>query len=97
MGKNIWISKNKSVKINLAKYIRDLGYKILMMADSTLIWAEALREISGRLAKIPEDIWCPIYLTSKLEQFYERVGDAKSLGSPDRSGSVSIVCAISSC
>jgi len=60
--------------ITLAEYYRDMGYNISMMADSTSRWAEALREISGRLAEMPADGGYPAYLSSKLAQFYERGG-----------------------
>lgn len=81
--------------ITLAEYLRDQGYNISMMADSTSRWAEALREISGRLAEMPADSGYPAYLSSRLAQFYERSGSVKCLGSPDRTGSVSIVGAVS--
>ena len=81
--------------ITLAEYIRDMGYNVSMMADSTSRWAEALREISGRLAEMPAESGYPAYLASKLAQFYERAGAVKCLGSPDRTGSVSIVGAVS--
>ena len=81
--------------IALAEYIRDMGYNVSMMADSTSRWAEALREISGRLAEMPADSGYPAYLASKLAQFYERSGAVTCLGSPDRKGSVSIVGAVS--
>ena len=81
--------------ITLAEYIRDMGYNVSMMADSTSRWAEALREISGRLAEMPADSGYPAYLASKLAQFYERTGAVRCLGSPERSGSVSIVGAVS--
>ncbi|MCQ2819549.1 MAG: V-type ATPase subunit A [archaeon] len=81
--------------IALAEYIRDMGYNVSMMADSTSRWAEALREISGRLAEMPADSGYPAYLASKLAQFYERSGAVTCLGSPNRSGSVSIVGAVS--
>lgn len=81
--------------ITLAEYIRDMGYNVSMMADSTSRWAEALREISGRLAEMPADSGYPAYLAGKLAQFYERSGSVKCLGSPDRNGSVSIVGAVS--
>jgi V-type H+-transporting ATPase subunit A len=81
--------------ITLAEYIRDMGYNVSMMADSTSRWAEALREISGRLAEMPADSGYPAYLASKLAQFYERSGAVKCLGSPDRNGSVTIVGAVS--
>ena len=81
--------------ITLAEYIRDMGFAVSMMADSTSRWAEALREISGRLAEMPADSGYPAYLSSKLAQFYERAGTVKCLGSPDRTGSVTIVGAVS--
>lgn len=81
--------------ITLAEYLRDQGYNISMMADSTSRWAEALREISGRLAEMPADSGYPAYLSSKLAQFYERSGSVRCLGSPDRTGSVTIVGAVS--
>jgi len=81
--------------ITLAEYIRDMGYNVSMMADSTSRWAEALREISGRLAEMPADSGYPAYLSSKLAQFYERSGAVKCLGSPERTGSVTIVGAVS--
>ena len=81
--------------ITLAEYFRDQGYAVSMMADSTSRWAEALREISGRLAEMPADQGYPAYMPSKLSQFYERAGKVQCLGSPDRIGSVSIVGAVS--
>jgi len=81
--------------ITLAEYFRDMGYNVSMMADSTSRWAEALREISGRLAEMPADAGYPAYLATKLAQFYERAGRVKCLGSPDREGSITIVGAVS--
>jgi len=81
--------------ITLAEYFRDMGFHVSMMADSTSRWAEALREISGRLAEMPADSGYPAYLGAKLAQFYERAGRVKCLGSPDREGSVTIVGAVS--
>jgi V-type H+-transporting ATPase subunit A len=81
--------------ITLAEYFRDMGYNVSLMADSTSRWAEALREISGRLAEMPADQGFPANLGSKLAQFYERAGRVTCLGSPDREGSVSIVGAVS--
>jgi V-type H+-transporting ATPase subunit A len=81
--------------ITLSEYFRDMGYNISMMADSTSRWAEALREISGRLAEMPADAGYPAYLSSKLAQFYERAGRVTCIGSPDREGSVTIVGAVS--
>merc|ERR1711874_878953 len=81
--------------ITLAEYFRDMGYNVSMMADSTSRWAEALREISGRLAEMPADSGYPAYLGARLASFYERAGRAKCLGSPEREGSVTIVGAVS--
>ena len=81
--------------ITLAEYFRDMGYNVAMMADSTSRWAEALREISGRLAEMPADSGFPAHLGSKLAQFYERAGKITCLGSPNRQGSISIVGAVS--
>lgn len=81
--------------ITLAEYFRDMGYNVAMMGDSTSRWAEALREISGRLAEMPADSGYPAYLGAKLAQFYERAGRVKCLGTPDREGSVTIVGAVS--
>ena len=71
------------------------GYNVSMMADSTSRWAEALREISGRLAEMPADSGYPAYLGARLASFYERAGRVKCLGNPEREGSVSIVGAVS--
>lgn len=81
--------------ITLAEYFRDQGKNISMIADSSSRWAEALREISGRLGEMPADQGFPAYLGAKLASFYERAGKAVALGSPDRVGSVSIVAAVS--
>ncbi|GBP76265.1 V-type proton ATPase catalytic subunit A [Eumeta japonica] len=81
--------------ITLSEYFRDMGYNVSMMADSTSRWAEALREISGRLAEMPADSGYPAYLGARLASFYERAGRIKCLGNPDREGSVSIVGAVS--
>ena len=81
--------------ITLAEYFRDMGYNVAMMADSTSRWAEALREISGRLAEMPADSGFPAHLGAKLAQFYERAGKVSCLGSPNRIGSISIVGAVS--
>lgn len=81
--------------ITLAEYFRDQGMAVAMMADSTSRWAEALREISGRLAEMPAVAGYPAYLGSKLAQFYERAGRVTCIGSPGREGSVSIVGAVS--
>lgn len=81
--------------ITIAEYFRDQGKHVLMIADSSSRWAEALREISGRLGEMPADQGFPAYLGAKLASFYERAGKATALGSPDRVGSVSIVAAVS--
>ncbi|DBB18851.1 hypothetical protein WJX82_009529 [Trebouxia sp. C0006] len=81
--------------ITLAEYFRDMGYNFSMMADSTSRWAEALREISGRLAEMPADSGYPAYLGARLASFYERAGRVTCLGSPKREGSVTIVGAVS--
>ncbi|CAI2353379.1 unnamed protein product [Caenorhabditis sp. 36 PRJEB53466] len=81
--------------ITLAEYFRDMGLNVAMMADSTSRWAEALREISGRLGEMPADSGYPAYLAARLASFYERAGRVKCLGSPEREGSVTIVGAVS--
>lgn len=81
--------------ITIAEYFRDQGKHVSMIADSSSRWAEALREISGRLGEMPADQGFPAYLGAKLASFYERAGRAVALGSPDRVGSVSIVAAVS--
>ena len=81
--------------ITLAEYFRDQGRNVAMIADSSSRWAEALREISGRLGEMPADQGFPAYLGAKLASFYERAGRCIALGSPDRQGSVSIVAAVS--
>ena len=81
--------------ITVAEYFRDQGKAVAMMADSSSRWAEALREISGRLGEMPADQGFPAYLGAKLASFYERAGQVTALGSPERKGSVSIVGAVS--
>ena len=81
--------------ITVAEYFRDQGKDVAMMADSSSRWAEALREISGRLGEMPADQGFPAYLSAKLASFYERAGRVTALGSPERFGSVSIVGAVS--
>jgi len=81
--------------ITLSEYFRDMGLNVSMMADSTSRWAEALREISGRLAEMPADSGYPAYLGARLASFYERAGRVTCLGNPQRHGSVSIVGAVS--
>lgn len=81
--------------ITLAEYYRDMGLNVAMMADSTSRWAEALREISGRLGEMPADSGYPAYLGARLAAFYERAGRVSCLGSPDREGSITVVGAVS--
>mmetsp|Transcript_27058 Transcript_27058/g.41979 ORF Transcript_27058/g.41979 Transcript_27058/m.41979 type:complete len:623 (-) Transcript_27058:135-2003(-) len=81
--------------ITLAEYFRDQGMNVSMMADSTSRWAEALREISGRLGEMPADSGYPAYLGARLAAFYERAGRVSCLGSPDREGTVTVVGAVS--
>merc|ERR1712048_1537095 len=81
--------------ITLAEYFRDQGKNVAMMADSTSRWAEALREISGRLGEMPADSGYPAYLAARLAAFYERAGLVDCLGLPKREGSVTIVGAVS--
>ncbi len=81
--------------ITVAEYFRDQGKDVAMIADSTSRWAEALREISGRLGEMPADQGFPAYLGSKLASFYERAGACSALGSPERQGSISIIGAVS--
>lgn len=81
--------------ITLAEYFRDMGLNVAMMADSTSRWAEALREISGRLAEMPADSGYPAYLGARLASFYERAGRVSCIGHPTRIGSVTIVGAVS--
>ena len=81
--------------ITIAEYFRDMGYDVALMADSTSRWAEALREISGRLEEMPGEEGYPAYLASKIAEFYERAGRVKVLGSDERVGSVSVIGAVS--
>ncbi len=81
--------------ITLAEYYRDMGYDVALMADSTSRWAEALREISGRLEEMPGEEGYPAYLGSRLAGFYERAGKAKLIGSVDREGALSAIGAVS--
>lgn len=81
--------------ITIAEYFRDMGYSVAVIADSTSRWAEALREMSGRLEEMPGDEGYPAYLTSRLAQFYERAGDVVCLGSDSRRGSLSAIGAVS--
>ena len=81
--------------ITIAEYYRDMGYSVALMADSTSRWAEALREMSGRLEEMPGDEGYPAYLGSRLAQFYERAGRVISTGSDGREGALSVIGAVS--
>ena len=81
--------------ITIAEYYRDMGYSVAMMADSTSRWAEALREMSGRLEEMPGDEGYPAYLASRIADFYERAGKVKCLGSDGRDGSLTVIGAVS--
>ena len=81
--------------ITIAEYFRDMGYDVAVIADSTSRWAEALREMSGRLEEMPGEEGYPAYLSSRLAQFYERAGSVSCLGSEDRKGSLTAVGAVS--
>jgi V/A-type H+-transporting ATPase subunit A len=83
------------VGITMAEYYRDMGYDVLLVADSTSRWAEALREIAGRLEEMPAEEGYPSYLASRLAEFYERAGRVRTMGSPERLGSVTVVGAVS--
>ncbi|MEM4298282.1 MAG: V-type ATP synthase subunit A [Nitrososphaerota archaeon] len=81
--------------VTMAEFFRDMGYDVLLVADSTSRWAEALREISGRLEEMPAEEGYPSYLASRLAEFYERAGRVVTLGNPERVGSVTLVGAVS--
>ena len=81
--------------ITIAEYFRDMGYSVALMADSTSRWAEALREMSGRLEEMPGEEGYPAYLGSRLAQFYERAGHVISLGQDEREGALSVIGAVS--
>jgi V/A-type H+-transporting ATPase subunit A len=81
--------------VTMAEYYRDQGYDVAIMADSTSRWAEALREISGRLEEMPAEGGYPAYLPDRIAEFYERAGKVMALGEPSRTGSVSIIGAVS--
>ncbi len=81
--------------ITIAEYFRDMGYNVAIMADSTSRWAEALREMSGRLEEMPGDEGYPAYLSSRLAEFYERAGIVKVLGKSDETGSITAIGAVS--
>jgi V/A-type H+-transporting ATPase subunit A len=81
--------------ITIAEYYRDMGYSVALMADSTSRWAEAMREMSGRLEEMPGEEGYPAYLSSRLAQFYERAGRVLTLGSGEREGALSVIGAVS--
>jgi V/A-type H+/Na+-transporting ATPase subunit A len=81
--------------ITIAEYFRDMGYDVALMADSTSRWAEAMREISGRLEEMPGEEGYPAYLASRLAQFYERAGRITTIGTEDKTSSVTVVGAVS--
>ena len=81
--------------ITIAEYFRDMGYSVAIMADSTSRWAEALREMSGRLEEMPGDEGYPAYLASRIAEFYERAGKVNCFGSDDRQGAVTVIGAVS--
>ncbi len=81
--------------ITMAEYFRDMGYSVSVMADSTSRWAEAMREISGRLEEMPGEEGYPAYLASRIASYYERAGSVICLGSPERDGTLSIIGAVS--
>ena len=81
--------------VTIAEYYRDMGMDVVLVADSTSRWAEALREMSGRLEEMPAEEGYPSYLASRLAEFYERAGRVRTIGSPDRDGSVTLIGAVS--
>ncbi|MEM1531367.1 MAG: V-type ATP synthase subunit A [Nitrososphaerota archaeon] len=81
--------------VTMAEFYRDMGYDVLLVADSTSRWAEALREISGRLEEMPAEEGYPSYLASRLAEFYERAGRVETIGRPERVGSVTLIGAVS--
>jgi len=81
--------------ITIAEYFRDMGYSVALMADSTSRWAEAMREISGRLEEMPGEEGYPAYLSTRIAEFYERAGRVMCLGSDGREGALSVVGAVS--
>ena len=81
--------------ITIAEYFRDMGYSVALMADSTSRWAEALREMSGRLEEMPGEEGYPAYLGSRLAQFYERAGRVLTIGTLPREGSITAIGAVS--
>ena len=106
MERTVWIANTSDMPvaareasiytgITIAEYFRDMGYSVALMADSTSRWAEALREMSGRLEEMPGEEGYPAYLGSRLAQFYERAGHVISIGSEGREGALSVIGAVS--
>lgn len=81
--------------VTIAEYFRDMGYRVALQADSTSRWAEAMREISGRLEEMPGEEGYPAYLATRIAEFYERAGRVKTLGSDNREGSLTVIGAVS--
>ncbi len=81
--------------ITMAEYFRDMGYNVALMADSTSRWAEAMREVSGRLEEMPGEEGYPAYLASRIASFYERVGYVDCIGQPQRQGTMTVIGAVS--
>jgi len=81
--------------VTIAEYFRDMGYSVALMADSTSRWAEAMREISGRLEEMPGEEGYPAYLSARIAEFYERAGLVECIGSDDRRGALSVIGAVS--
>ena len=81
--------------VTIAEYFRDMGYRVALLADSLSRWAEALREISARLAEMPGEEGYPTYLATRLGQFFERAGRVRAAGAPEREGSLTVVAAVS--
>jgi len=81
--------------VTIAEYYRDMGYRVAVMVDSLSRWAEALRDIGARLQEMPGEEGYPTYMASRLGALYERAGRARAIGSPDRTGAVTLVCAVS--
>lgn len=106
MGKTVLIANTSNMPVaareasiytglTIAEYFRDMGYSVALMADSTSRWAEALREMSGRLREMPGDDGYPAYLGSRLAEVYERAGEIIPLGAPERQGSLTMIGAVS--
>jgi V/A-type H+-transporting ATPase subunit A len=81
--------------VTIAEYYRDMGYRVAVMVDSLSRWAEALRDIGARLQEMPGEEGYPTYMASRLGALYERAGRARAIGAPDRTGAVTLVCAVS--